>query len=259
MWSDGRRTLIPLVLNLFLVSKIGHRRRSIVKGNRATDRDLVFDHKESFYCGDDLVDSSEEEESALPALCLPAGDDGNHQEIHSSNEESAADEQPAAETQETYWRDTVSTGCKCRECNHFERMLKSVVIELMTSVQRHPNCELQSHVLGILSVYAMTSNASTTQHRFTYKFLGTVVCKAVFIVADAVSNFVMKNYKRLLNPTVLHASEGVRKAWISVHPDWPTVRKRSNNTSTWGLARMLLGSMKLNKACVRTIQHNTVR
>ena len=31
------------------------------------DRDLLLDHDESFYCGDDLVDSSEEEESASPA------------------------------------------------------------------------------------------------------------------------------------------------------------------------------------------------
>ena len=104
----------------------------------------------------------------------------------SSDEESAAGEQPAAEIQEAYWRDSASTGCKCRECNHFERMLKSDVIELMTSVQGPPKCELQSHVLGILSVYVMTSAASTTQQRSTYKVLGTVVCEAVFMGTYAV-------------------------------------------------------------------------
>ena len=67
LWSDGKRTPIPLVLNLFLVSKISHRRRSIVQGITATDRDLLLDHDESFYCGDHLVDSSEEEESASHA------------------------------------------------------------------------------------------------------------------------------------------------------------------------------------------------
>ena len=67
LWSDGRRTLIPLVLNLFLVSKMSRRRSSIVQGITATDRDLLLDHDESFYCGDDLVDSSEDEESASPA------------------------------------------------------------------------------------------------------------------------------------------------------------------------------------------------
>ena len=76
-----------------------------------------------------------------------AGNGGNYEENYSSDEESAAGEQPAAEIQETYWRDSVSTGCKCRECNHFERILESDVIELMTSIQGHPKRELQSHVL----------------------------------------------------------------------------------------------------------------
>ena len=91
----------------------------------------------------------------------------------------------------------MSTGCKCQECNNFERILKSDVIELMTSVQGHPERELQSHVLGVLSVYAMPSAASAMQHRFTYKVLGTVVCKAVFMGAYAVSNFVMKKFQAL--------------------------------------------------------------
>ena len=76
-------------------------------------------------------------------------------------------------------------------------MLKNDVIELMTSVQGPPKCELQSHVLGILSVYVMTSAASTTQHRSSYKVLGTVVCEAVFMGAYAVSNFVMKKLQAL--------------------------------------------------------------
>ena len=67
----------------------------------------------------------------------------------------------------------------------------------MTYVQGHPKRELQSHVLGVLSVYAMTSAASATQHRFTNKVLGTVVCKAVFMGAYAVSNFVMKKLQAL--------------------------------------------------------------
>ena len=74
-----------------------------------------------------------------------AGNGGNYEDNFSSDEESAA-AQPAAEIQETYWRDSVSTGCKCRECNHFERILESDVIELMTSIQGHPKRELQSHV-----------------------------------------------------------------------------------------------------------------
>ena len=90
----------------------------------------------------------------------------------------------------------MSTGCKCRECNHFKRILKSDVIELI-SVQGHPKHEFQFHVLGVLSVYAMPSAASATQHRFTYKVLGTVVCKAVFMGAYAVSNFVMKKLQAL--------------------------------------------------------------
>ena len=67
----------------------------------------------------------------------------------------------------------------------------------MTSVQGHPKRELQSHVLGVLSVYAMSSAASATQFRFNYKVLGTVMCKAVFIGAYAVSSFVMKKLQAL--------------------------------------------------------------
>ena len=62
----------------------------------------------------------------------------------------------------------------------------------MTSVHGHPKHELQSHVRGVLLVYAMSSAASATQHRFTYKVLGTVVCRAVLLGAYAVSSFVMK-------------------------------------------------------------------
>ena len=90
-----------------------------------------------------------------------------------------------------------STGCKCRECNHFERILKSDVIELMTFVQGHPKCELQSHVLGVRSAYILSSAASATQHQFTYKVLGTVACKAVCMEVCAVSNFVMKKLQVL--------------------------------------------------------------
>ena len=64
----------------------------------ATDRDLLLHHDESFYCGHDLVDSSEDEESASPAA--KRGDDGNYEENYSSDEESNAGEQPAAEIQE---------------------------------------------------------------------------------------------------------------------------------------------------------------
>ena len=95
---------------------------------------------------------------------------------------------------------------------------KSDVIVLMTSEQGHPKRELQPHVLGSLSVYAMASAARATQHWFNFKILGTVVCNAVFMEVYAISNVVIKNNKRLLNPTVLHASEGEQKAWISVHP-----------------------------------------
>ena len=77
LWSDGRRTLIPLVLNIFLVSKMSHRCSSIVEGITATDKDLLSDHNEPFYCGDDLVDSSEDEESTSPAA--KRGDDGNYE------------------------------------------------------------------------------------------------------------------------------------------------------------------------------------
>ena len=90
--------LIPLVLNLFLVSKMSHRRSSIVQGITATDRYLLLNHDESFYCGDGLVDSSEGEESASPAA--KRGDNGNYEENYSSDEESAAGEQPAAGIQE---------------------------------------------------------------------------------------------------------------------------------------------------------------
>ena len=88
----------------------------------------------------------------------------------------------------------------------------------MTSVQGHPKRELQSHVLGVLSVDAMCSAANVTQHRFTYKVLPTVVGKAVFMGVYAVSNFVMKKLQVLAESNCLHASEGVRKAWSSVHP-----------------------------------------
>ena len=112
-------------------------------------------------------------------------------ENYSSDEESAAGEQPAAEIQEAYWRDSVSTGCKCRECNHFERILKSYVIELMTSPKRarvavpcswHP-------VISLVSVYALTSATSATQHRFTCKFLGNVVCKTAIRVESTIMYF----------------------------------------------------------------------
>ena len=81
-----------------MVSKMSHRRSSLVQGITATDRDLLLDHDESFYCRDDLVDSSEDEESALPAA--RRGDDGNYEENYSSDEENDAGEQPAAEIQE---------------------------------------------------------------------------------------------------------------------------------------------------------------
>ena len=126
----------------------------------------------------------------------------------------------------------------------------------MTSVQGYPKRELQSHVLGVLSVYAMSSAASAMQHRFTYKVLSTVVCKAVFIEAYAVSNFAMKKLQALAE---FNCATCIRSCTEDVDfcPfGWPTVRKRSNNTSTWGVARIILESVKLNKACVRTIQHN---
>ena len=56
------------------------------------------------------------------------------------------------------------------------RILKrSDVIELMTSVQGQPKCELQSHVLGILSVYAMISAASTTGNSVTVTAMSLLV------------------------------------------------------------------------------------
>ena len=59
------------------------------------ERDLLLDHDESFYCGDDLIGSSENEESALPAAKR-----GSYEETYSNDEESDAVEQPAAEIQE---------------------------------------------------------------------------------------------------------------------------------------------------------------
>ena len=64
----------------------------------------------------------------------------------------------------------------------------------------HSKCELQSHVRGVLSAYIMYSAAGATRHRFTYKVLGTVVCKAVFMDVYAVSNFVMKKLQALAEP-----------------------------------------------------------
>ena len=95
LWSDGRRTLIQIVLNLFLVSKMSHRRSSVVQEITATDGDLLLDHDESFYCGDD---SSEDEESASPAG--KRADNSNNYENYSSDEDSDAGEQPATEIQE---------------------------------------------------------------------------------------------------------------------------------------------------------------
>ena len=89
---------MPLFLNLFLVSKMSHRRSCIVQGIPATCRDLLLHPDESFYGGDDLFGSSEDEESAPPAAMR--GDDSNYEENYSSDEESDAGEQPAAKIQE---------------------------------------------------------------------------------------------------------------------------------------------------------------
>ena len=58
---------------------MSYRRSGIVQGITTTDRDLLSDHDESFYCADDLVDSSEDEEFASSAA--KRGDNGNYEEI----------------------------------------------------------------------------------------------------------------------------------------------------------------------------------
>ena len=78
LWSDCRRTLISLVLNLFLVSKISHRRSTFVHGIMARDRYLLLYHDESFYFGDYFVNSLEDEESASPAA--KRGVDGHYED-----------------------------------------------------------------------------------------------------------------------------------------------------------------------------------
>ena len=62
------------------------------------DRDLLLDHDEYFYCGDDVVDFSENIEGASPAP--KQKDASNYDENYSSQEESDTCEQSAAEIQE---------------------------------------------------------------------------------------------------------------------------------------------------------------
>ena len=92
---------------------------------------------------DDIVDFSENKEGASPAAHQK--DDSNYDENYSSEEESDTCEQPAAEIQEAKCRESVSTGCKCRECNHFDRLSKCYVFELMTSEQGNPKCYAKSY------------------------------------------------------------------------------------------------------------------
>ena len=59
------------------------------------NRDLILDHDEYFYCGDDIVDFSENKKGASPAA--KQKDDSDYDENYSSEEESDTCEQPAAE------------------------------------------------------------------------------------------------------------------------------------------------------------------
>ena len=86
------------VLNKFLVSKLVIVALVLSKGSKSRTEISFLNHDESFYCADDLIDYSEDKESVSPAA--KRGDDGNYQENYSSNEESDAGEQPAAEIQE---------------------------------------------------------------------------------------------------------------------------------------------------------------
>ena len=62
------------------------------------DRDLLLNHDESLYCGDDIVDFSENKVGTSPAA--KQKDDSNFEENYSSEEKSDTCEQPAAEIQE---------------------------------------------------------------------------------------------------------------------------------------------------------------
>lgn len=220
---------------------MSRRRSSIVQGIEDAERELLGDHDQSFYGADDLSDSSDAEEHVMP----PAKrvDDGDEDENFSSDDEATA--QPAAEIREalleSQWRDAVSAGCKCQECNHFQKLSQPDVIELMTSVQALSKRELQVHVLGILSACLLPSATDAARRRFNYSVLGRVVCKNVFMEVYGVTNFVIKKLQAIAEShsavVPKHASAESTKEWISVPPDIVdnVVKFLRNYASVYGL------------------------
>ena len=62
-------------------------------------------------------------------------------------------------------------------------------------------------------IIMMSQAASATQHRFTYKVLGTALCNAVFTEVYTISNFVMTKLQALAETNcaacISRSAEGV--------------------------------------------------
>ena len=181
------------------------RRRSIsLRGMPADDIARLRSDDDKFYGSDGGDDSSTDSDSsdAPPAKRMrrDTSDEGSDGDDSASDDGGEDDDDTAARAHvSAKLQDWIDIGCGCIQSNHFEKLPREELEELMFNLHQAKKRDKKLYIMGQLAGTMHIARTDTSRkHTFSYHVLGCEVCRTVFMDVHWISKRVLRTLQELV-------------------------------------------------------------